>query len=560
MDGFEEKKWFVYLGDHHEGPFSLADIRGMLSSGQASQTSYVWAEGMPDWKVMTEVTAFQGILAAPPAEAPAAAQDLSASVIPEEPSLPTGPLSLAAAQSDTPSPAAVAAPVEEQRILLEPKLGATQQKEITTEVHPQIQLQISPAMAAAGQGAAGQLKGVGDLQFNVPSGAQDDKIPLKKRGGLLKYVLVLFVLIAGVVGYFQAQDSDSPMAKQFMEQVNPMLLKMSEVVPALGNWVSPLPALEDVSPEEYKELRAAAMANINEAGPRIAVARSSADPTSPAFYVASNLPEGAVIDLFIEGAPETLLNQLSFSTRTQVVISKKFGKSVAVKYPDGKSIPRGQYTLYAVEGESQPGAVAAVLSKLQPATAKVAPSVTKGFKLLVTREYFLGGNKDATYQARLKEYHDKLREKAQLELAELKQFAATLESNFQNTQSRYSVISRQKNAAVRKKQWSEFHSQWKPFSEQFMQFFTNKPASTLATDFFYGSVYQSVDQVFHAIQDVHTVQNNFLLGQGDKNSIDIQLGQSIAVAGGSLAALKAKIEQIEKMQPGPDGLPRKDGL
>ncbi len=560
MDGFEEKKWFVYLGDHHEGPFSLADIRGMLSSGQSSQTSYVWAEGMPDWKVMTEVTAFQGILSAPVTEAQVEAPESSTAMIPEEPSLPTGPRTLAAFPSAT---APASSTTVEQPVTLEAKADAVQEKEITTDVHPQIQLQLqrSPTMVSAVSSAASdQLKGVEGLDFNVASGAQDEKLPHKKRGGILKYVLLLFAMIGGVVAYYQAQDSDSPMAKQFMDQVNPILLQATEVVPALGTWISPIPALEDVSVEEYKELRAAAMAGLENGAPKIAVAHSTADPTSPAFYVASNLPEGAVIDLFIEGTPESLLNQLSFSTRTQVVISKKFGKSVAVKYPDGKSIPRGKYTIYAVEGETQPAAVAAILSKLQPATAKVAPSVTKGFKLLATREYFLGGNKDANYLARLKEYHDKIREKAQLELAELKQFAVTLESNFHSTQTNYASISKQKNPALRKKQWIGFHTQWKSFAEQFVLFFANKPASTLATDFFYGTVYQAVDQVFHAIQDVHSVQNNFILGQGDKNTIDIQLGQSIAVAGGSLAALKAKIEQIEKMQPGPGGLPRKDGL
>jgi hypothetical protein len=62
MDGFKEKKWFVYLVDHHEGPFSLEEIQGRLSQGQLSGTSYVWADGMADWKMMTEVEMFDSIL------------------------------------------------------------------------------------------------------------------------------------------------------------------------------------------------------------------------------------------------------------------------------------------------------------------------------------------------------------------------------------------------------------------------------------------------------------------------------------------------------------------
>ena len=64
MDGFTEKKWFVYVGDHHEGPFSLEDIQGKIGAGVVSTTSFVWAEGMADWKGMTEVPDFESVLSA----------------------------------------------------------------------------------------------------------------------------------------------------------------------------------------------------------------------------------------------------------------------------------------------------------------------------------------------------------------------------------------------------------------------------------------------------------------------------------------------------------------
>src|SRR3954467_9410853 len=58
MDGFTDKKWFVYIGDHHEGPFSLEDIQGKMAQGQVTRNSYVWAEGMADWKAMIEMSEF----------------------------------------------------------------------------------------------------------------------------------------------------------------------------------------------------------------------------------------------------------------------------------------------------------------------------------------------------------------------------------------------------------------------------------------------------------------------------------------------------------------------
>jgi hypothetical protein len=44
-----EKKWFVYLRNQQEGPFSLEEIESKLKSAQISTATYLWADGMPDW-------------------------------------------------------------------------------------------------------------------------------------------------------------------------------------------------------------------------------------------------------------------------------------------------------------------------------------------------------------------------------------------------------------------------------------------------------------------------------------------------------------------------------
>ena len=62
MDGFTEKKWFVYLIDHHEGPFSLAEIQAKVAQNQISISNYVWAEGLADWKSMASIPEFESIL------------------------------------------------------------------------------------------------------------------------------------------------------------------------------------------------------------------------------------------------------------------------------------------------------------------------------------------------------------------------------------------------------------------------------------------------------------------------------------------------------------------
>jgi len=55
MNSELQKKWFVYLSDHHEGPFNAVELSQKQKSGTVTAQSYVWAEGMTDWKPLMEV-------------------------------------------------------------------------------------------------------------------------------------------------------------------------------------------------------------------------------------------------------------------------------------------------------------------------------------------------------------------------------------------------------------------------------------------------------------------------------------------------------------------------
>ena len=56
MNSELQKKWFVYLSDHHEGPFSAVELSQKHKAGSVSPQSYVWSEGMVDWKPLMEVS------------------------------------------------------------------------------------------------------------------------------------------------------------------------------------------------------------------------------------------------------------------------------------------------------------------------------------------------------------------------------------------------------------------------------------------------------------------------------------------------------------------------
>ena len=55
MNVITEKKWFIYLQDHHEGPFSPEEIQEKITQGQLSPRNYIWTDGMQDWKVLDEI-------------------------------------------------------------------------------------------------------------------------------------------------------------------------------------------------------------------------------------------------------------------------------------------------------------------------------------------------------------------------------------------------------------------------------------------------------------------------------------------------------------------------
>lgn len=518
MDTSQEKKWFVYIGDHHEGPFTVEEVQNRMSGGQVTAASYVWAEGMADWKLITEVSDFSAIFN--PKQ-----NFFDALSIPSDP----------AANAQVPDRPEAAEPIA--------KIELSSTAHLTEKRQPAPQ-----------------------LDLRAPSAA-DPFEPKPRRSG--RFVLLALLLLgAGTFGAYTQGLLDpflsNPAVRAALQTASdaaqPLLLKLTDKVPALAEWISPIPRLDDVAEADYDELRKAAMADFQKEGPRVAVALSNSDPLMPTFYVATNLPDGAAVEVYVEGVSETLLNQLSFGTSTRVTVQRKLGRSQPVRMANGQAIPRGQYEIYAVESEAQNEEIKAALAGFQPITAKVPATLPKGFKALGTRSYFLGGKKDETYTARLREFHEKLKEKAVAELAELKQFATLLETQLNATTGKFGGLFKGKLSPAKKKAWAEFHKGWEGFSGQMNASVAKWTPVALDSDFFYGTLYALLKHTHSAIEQVHSMQNEYLAKPGDAGAFEIQIGQTTAVAASELANLKARIDQAEKIPPSPNGMPRREGL
>ncbi len=476
MDGFNEKKWFVYMTDHHEGPFSLEEIQVKLSQAQVTRTHYVWAEGMPDWKQMTEVEAFASILETKPAAAP------------PPPAI------------QEPEALTIIAPIQP---VLEPKSEPIQDE-------------------------------------------KTDDIKTKPKSRFLRWAFVGVLLVGGAFTYTQGYLDPalkSPALQTTLQTLSdmtrPYLIQVSNKIPLLKQWISPIPVLSNVSPEDYEELKAAAGANPDTDGPRVAIALSKTDLTSPTFYVASNLPEGTLFTVVVQGVPDTLLNQLAFSGTLQVKLNKRLGQSAALRAINGKLVPRGQY-------------------KVGVFTRKDAA------RPLALKTYFLGGFNDAIYAQRLKEFHDKIRARANAELTEVLQFTQTLESQLTSTSSKFKSsfpLSRKKKIALRqKKTWGAFHASWSKLELQIDQALRKWTPEILQNDYFYGSLYKLIQQTGAAIGQVHGLQDAYMRGSMDTKTFEIQMGAAQASAQATLVQLKSKIDRIEKTPPTPNGLPRREEL
>jgi hypothetical protein len=53
----EPARWYHLQGEQQHGPIGLVAIRQLVLDGDVGPETYVWADGMPDWKRAKDVPA-----------------------------------------------------------------------------------------------------------------------------------------------------------------------------------------------------------------------------------------------------------------------------------------------------------------------------------------------------------------------------------------------------------------------------------------------------------------------------------------------------------------------
>ena len=496
MDELTKKRWFIYLGDHHEGPFSTEEIQEKRTQGLVTGESYIWQEGMADWLPLRKAPDFE----VPLGEAVPSVSLESAVEEPAPEPIFTPPLDRISSSSIDP----IRLRKELENIVLEARPTSFEGKSGEVEIH---------------------------LRSEESHASGPDAFAPKRRGLLrpLKF-LVGVLFLTGLwasysLGYWNSFLS-SPVFRDGM-------IDLADWFPALSPWVSPLPQLEGLSVEDYEKLQTAARGSREAKEIQAAVALSQKDPRNTFFYVACHLQDGTHFKIQLKGISETLVNALSAELQLDATLQKRLGQTSVIRSSNGSLLPEGEYTLTLLQ---------------------------KGVQPLVTQKVFLGGKKNGEYAARLKAYHAQLNDQATNEIAETKQFAATLENQFKSTRSSFDLLKKGKITPNQRKAWANFHHQWASLDSSLGQIFDQWTPDVIQKNYFYGSLYQWIKETGMEISKIHSLQNQYFNKTPDQKALDIQLGETFSSVSHRLSVLQSKVSHAESLIPPAHGMPRRIGL
>lgn len=611
MTDSNDKIWFVYLEDHHEGPFTFNELKVKLAQGVIQKNQYIWRQGMADWVVMNEVPEMVGIdqveensegpreepaaepsdgfQLAPLEEEPATNTTIKAVEETPEGSLRIDPKIVESAQSSekqsegTPENSSSGTQLSDassKKNDLEEKSnveGKTSEVSLTPITGFE---EIKPASShdtyKGPESSLGNLSDDTELR-KMPEGLVSEA-PEEKKGFLsrifrrnqnknhsdpqrvrsLLSILVLILLLGGGFYGFQKglfpKSIHEPMVLA-VDSASSLLSSGIERIPYLNKLLEGghLPALKDVATEDFQRLKNAVSSDFKTKGPRVAVALSNKNVKSPSFYIVSNI-SGARFDIYLRGIPETLLNHVDFLQKKEIIQVENPTKSEAFQASDGKPLSRGEYQVIIVEAEKQSPEAANRIKLAQPKTS--LPSfLPQGKRIFVSQRYFLGGENDENYRARLKAFHKKLKERSDKELMEVKQFGVTLVSQFNATVKKFSNVRKKRNRRTRAKEWTDFQRNWLQLNSQLEQSFNQWTSEAIQNDFYHGNLYRMTKDAGAALSNVHQLQDEFVKKDQSGVKREKDLAKAILNARNSIRTLLSNLKKVEKTPLSPSGMP-----
>lgn len=476
------KIWFFHDGNAKAGPFSLDDLQAKYDRGEIAPNHYLWREGMANWKKVAELNVFRpapvaevappefqpepeeagygnaggepdgsvemqpvlmtavGARAAPDPRYHESTTAASASAATH---IPRGALAHAATpQAAAGYRAAYQGGAEAVARVSEASMQAEEEIQTRVMTPSQTNLQ-APSRVEDGLSAlieipskdvvdnTGQLD-IGQLRNarkEAERATQVAKVTQKAAplphfgdipagGGMsfTKRLVICLGLIAasGSLLYFVMPDY------------------FNSGVALIHKLFSPIPSLADVSPDEYAMLVSAASGKPGESA-KASMALSLTNSETPSFYIATNLSPGTPLTLTLEPVQGTLVGELLGSLQVSLTVADKLGKTSPIRTKDGASLPMGDYMVRLLDKDNH---------------------------LMASRQYFLGGIKDAGYQAKLAEYLRGRRAMAQNEVDRARTLLTKVEGLVEFERRAVPPIARLSQPVARTKAWSQYDAQW----------------------------------------------------------------------------------------------------
>lgn len=318
----------------------------------------------------------------------------------------------------------------------------------------------------------------------------------------------------------------------------------SAVTVVAYSWRHSIHHAADLTDDENRRLATVAASPLSAQGPKAAVALSHADAFAPVFVIATNLPDGTRLNIQIDGVSETLLGRLRVSVRTSVIVDRALARTPVFRQEGGGLYPQGKYAV-----------------KVSCASCSVGEAPEN----LADEAFFVGGSPDAAYEAKLREYHERLRAQARDELNELKQFTDTLINQLSDSVSQFEIARTAREPAVSDKSWARFHEQWSEMQSQIDAVFARWTPEALDSAYYYASDFTRLKQAGEAVRTLHQAQNQALSSNADPTTltstkIASKIANDAAAARALLNSIREKIQTTQTLAPSPNGMPPRHAL
>jgi hypothetical protein len=176
--------------------------------------------------------------------------------------------------------------------------------------------------------------------------------------------------------------------------------RLTEKFGPVSHWLSRLPDTPELTPEQHNLLQAAASSGSSDpSSAPIEMVVAGTRKETPMLYLAADLPDGAPLKIELRANPSQIATFPPPPLRLTVELLRRIAHSDIIRAPDGSYLPRGEYQAIVTDSDG---------------------------KTRLSRQIWVGADRDEGFNKVLAEYQKGLHGKAQNELQNLKDAATKL--------------------------------------------------------------------------------------------------------------------------------------